>query len=164
MIVISDTSPIINLAIVGELELLRQLYDKVIIPQAVYNEIVVEGVGQTGAEEVETLEWIEVKAVADRPMVTALEADLDVGEAESIVLALELEADLLLLDERKGRIVAARLGINHIGLLGVLIKAKQEKLIPAVKPVIDKLMEQAGFWIGEELYSYVLQVAGEDMG
>jgi hypothetical protein len=75
-----------------------------------------------------------------------------------------LEADLLLLDERKGRIVAARLGINHIGILGVLIKAKQEKLIPAVKPVIDKLMEQAGFWIGEELYSYILQVAGEDMG
>jgi predicted nucleic acid-binding protein len=162
MIVVSDTSPIINLAIVDQLDLLRQLYSKVIIPQAVYNEIVVEGVGQAGAEEIERAEWIEVKTVTDRPMVTALEADLDVGEAEAIVLALELEADLLLLDERKGRVVAERLGIDHIGILGVLIRAKHEKLVPAVKPIIDGLMNKAGFWIGDELYQRVLHVAGED--
>ena len=161
MIVVSNTSPIINLAIVGQLNLLQALYGKVVIPQAVYDEIVIEGARQAGAEEVDKLDWIEVKQVANRPMVTSLEADLDIGEAEAIVLAVELNADLLLIDERKGRAIAHRLGINHIGLLGILVKAKHDGLISAVGPVMDSLMTKAGFWLSDELYKHILQVAGE---
>jgi predicted nucleic acid-binding protein len=161
MIVVSNTSPIINLAVIGQLNLLRELYDKVIIPQAVYDEIVIEGAGQAGAEEIDELDWIEVKKVTNRPMITSLEADLDVGEAEAIVLAVELNADLLLIDERKGRILANHLGINYIGLLGILVRAKHEGLISTVGSVMDSLMTKAGFWISDDLYNHILRVAGE---
>ena len=77
------------------------------------------------------------------------------------MLAVELKAELLLIDERKGRVVANRLGVNYIGLLGVLVKAKHDGLILAAGPVMDSLMTKAGFWVSKELYDYVLQVTGE---
>ncbi len=112
MIVVSNTSPIINLATVGELDLLRRCYGKIIIPQAVYDEIAVVGAGQPGAIEVQTLPWIETKQVTNRTLVKVITTELDDGEAETIALGLELKADLLLLDERRGRIVASRLALQ----------------------------------------------------
>ena len=161
MIVVSNASAIINLAAVGQLDLLRQLYDKIAIPQAVYHEIAVVGVGQPGATEVQTLEWIETRQVVNRTLVASLQIELDKGEAEAIALAVELKAELLLLDERLGRAVASRLGLKFIGLLGVLIEARGKRLIPAVKPVLDNLITQAGFWVNDQLYAQVLQVVGE---
>ena len=161
MIIVSNKSPLVNLAVIGQLALLQQLYGKIIIPQAVYDEIVIEGAGQPGATEVKTFDWIEAQEVTDRILVTSLELELDSGEAEAIALAVSLKADLLLLDERKGRVVASRLGLNYIGLLGVLIEAKNQHLINEVKPVMDDLIGKAGFWISQQLYHYVLQVAGE---
>lgn len=161
MIVVSDTSPLINLAVVGALNLLHELYGQIIVPQAVYDEIVVQGKGQAGSEELENLEWVEVKKVANYTVVKALEADLDIGEAEAVALAVETKADLLLMDERKGRAAAERLGIRYIGLLGVLVQAKHNGLIPAVGPIMDRLMTEAGFWISNDLYEYVLQTTSE---
>jgi uncharacterized protein len=160
VIVVSNTSPITNLAAIGQLDLLRQLYEKVLIPQAVYDELTVGG-SQPGATEVQTLEWIETRQVTDRALVTALQMELDDGEAEAIALARELAADLLLLDERRGRTVAARLNLRFVGLLGVLIEAKQKGGIPAVKPVLDNLIAKAGFWVSQQLYARVLQAVGE---
>ena len=164
MIVVSNTSPLINLAAVGQLDLLSKLYDKIIIPQAVYDEIIGMGAGQTGAYEVSRLDWIEVRQVTNRPMATTLEADLDIGEAEAVVLSIELEANLLLIDERKGRTLAERLGIRHIGLLGVLVNAKRDGLISEVRPIMDLLMTKAGFWIRTELYHHILKTVGEETG
>jgi uncharacterized protein len=161
VIVVSNTSPIINLAMVGELDLLQKLYSKITIPEAVRREIAIEGAGQPGASEVETLDWIEVCQVVDRTAVALLQAELDDGEAEAIALAVELEADLVLLDERKGRAIAGRLGLKFVGLLALLIEAKQKGAIAAVKPVVDSLIEKAGFWINAELYNRVLKAAGE---
>ena len=161
MIVVCNTSPIINLAIVGQLEILQILYGKVYVPEAVYQEIVVQGAGQPGASEVQTFEWIEVCKVANASMLTLLQLELDEGEAEAITLADELKADLLLLDERKGRVIASRLGLKFVGLLAVLVEAKKTGVIAAVKPVLDALIEKAGFWINQELYTHVLQSAGE---
>lgn len=126
MIVVSNTSPIINLAAIGQLDLLQQLYQKLTIPQAVYYEISIVGAGQPGATEVQRLNWIESRQVANRALVTALQTELDEGEAEAIALAIEIGANLLLLDERRGRAVAARLGLQFIGLLGLLIEAKHK--------------------------------------
>ena len=161
MIIVSNTSPIINLAAVGQLELLRQLYGKIIIPQAVYHEIVIVGAKQPGATQVETFDWIETNQVTDRAMVASLQLEVDEGEAEAIVLAVELGADLLLLDERRGRTVASRLGLKFIGLLGTLIQAKHKGLILAIKPILDDLIGKSGFWVSHKLYDRVLQAAGE---
>jgi len=161
VIVVSNTSAIINLAAVGRLDLLRALYDRIAIPQAVYHEIAIMGAGQPGSTEVQTLNWIETKQVANRALVTSLRMELEAGEAEAIVLAIELRAALLLMDERRGRIVASRLGLKFIGLLGVLIEAKHRGLISAVKPILDDLVTRAGFWISKRLYARVLQAAGE---
>lgn len=161
MIVASNTSPLINLAAVSHLNLLQELYGTIYIPQAVYDEIVIDGVGQAGANEVDQADWIKIEPVINQPMVSSLQTDLDVGEAEAIVLAVELNADLLLLDERKGRLVAHRLGLNYIGLLGLLIRAKQEQLISDVKPTMDRLRQNVGFWVSDELYDYILQTTEE---
>lgn len=121
MTIVSNTSPIINLAAIGELDLLRDLYGSIMIPPAVYHEIVVVGTGQPGAAEVRASSWISVRAPADMVLVAQLSNELDSGEAEAITLAIELGADQLLIDERLGRNVAARLGVPVIGLLGIFV-------------------------------------------
>lgn len=162
MIVVSDTSTITNLAAVGLLELLQQLYDRVIIPKAVYDEMVGVRDLVPGKLEVQTLSWIETKPVVDIQRLQELQDKLDLGEAEAIVLALELNADLLLIDERRGRKVASQFGIKKItGLLGVLLEAKRKKLIPEMKPIVDELITQNNFRVSTRLYSRVLQAAGE---
>lgn len=160
MIVVSDTSPIINLAAVEHLTLLHRLYGHVLIPQRVYDEIVA-GNEQPGAQEIRNYSWIESRSVKDDAVVLALHDALDPGEAEAIALALQEKADLLLLDERRGRAFAAQYGLRFIGILGILIEAKRRHEIPTVKPVMDALIAKAGFWIAPLLYERVLQAAGE---
>jgi len=155
--VVSDASVLINLARIGELDLLRQLYGAVLIPKAVWREVVVEGAGQPGAGQVEAASWIETHSVVNAPLVRALQQDLDAGEAEAIALALEMEADLLLMDERLGRETARHLGLRYVGLIGVLITAKRKGLIDTVKPYLDELREVAGFYVSDALYARVLQ-------
>ncbi len=120
MIVVSNTSPIINLAAVNQLALLQHLYGTIIIPQAVYYEIAVRGSGQAGAIEIQTYPWFERHHVRDAALVKSLEQYLDAGEAEAIALAVETQANLLLLDERRGRTIAKQQGLAVTGLLGVL--------------------------------------------
>lgn len=105
MIVISDTSVITNLAAIGHLHLLQLLYNQVLIPTAVYQELTDIDPAVPGTLEVQTLPWIEVRTVEDLRMVQLLQTQgqLDPGESEAITLALEMKADLLLIDERRGR-------------------------------------------------------------
>jgi predicted nucleic acid-binding protein len=91
----------------------------------------------------------------------SLTLELDIGEAEAITLALELKADLLLIDERKGKLVADRLSVRNIGVLGVMIEAKHKRLIKTVKPLLDDLIVKAGFWFDKNTYDLALQKAGE---
>jgi uncharacterized protein len=164
VIVVSDTSPITNLAAIGQLELLRELYGTIMIPIAVYHEMVAAGKAVPGAIEVQTWPWIQTQAIVDCQRVIDLQTNhdrIDVGEAEAIVLALELKADLLLMDERRGRALADACALNVVGLLGILLQAKRRGLIAAVKPLIDQLMGQADFRVSRDLYEMVLQRAGE---
>lgn len=161
MIVVSDTSAIINLAMIGRLDLLHQLYLEVFIPAAVYREIVVQGAGKPGATEVQTQPWFKQQAVADTAFVSQLRRDLDDGEAEAIVLAQEIGADLLLIDDRAARHQAARLGLRFIGLLGVLLEAKKAGLLATVRPAVDDLISKAGFRVRSSLYQAILKSAGE---
>jgi predicted nucleic acid-binding protein len=161
MIVVSDTSAIINLAMIGRLDLLHQLYNEVIIPAAVYQEIVVQGAGKPGAVEVRTQSWFKQRVVLDTAFVSQLRRDLDDGEAEAIVLAQEIGADLLLIDDRAARRHAARLGLRFIGLLSVLLEAKKAGLLATVKPPLDDLISKAGFRVHSSLYHAFLASAGE---
>lgn len=161
MIVVSNTSPITNLAAVGQLNLLQQLYSNIIIPQAVYQELTSGGDTIPGAIEVQTFNWIQVQQVTNQTLVESLLNQLHQGESEAIALAIELQADWLLIDEELGRKVAADNGIKFTGILGVLIEAKQIGLIPSVKSVLDNLISQAEFWVTPSLYNRVLQMAGE---
>ena len=109
MTVVSNTSPITSLAAIGQLDLLRQLYSSIVIPQAVYDEMAGLGYTVPGAIEVQTLPWIETRQVINRTLVGELQNELDAGESEAIALAIELTADLLLIDEYPGRIIASSL-------------------------------------------------------
>ncbi|WP_082065270.1 DUF3368 domain-containing protein [Aliterella atlantica] len=143
---------------------MRQLYETIVISLAVYNEMVAVSTVVPGAVEVQTLWWIQTQTVANVQSVVALQSiqdDIDLGEAEAMALALELKADLLLMDERRGRALAANYGLSVTGLLGVLLQAKRNGFIPFVKPVMDRLIEEADFRVSSQLYATVLKTAGE---
>jgi predicted nucleic acid-binding protein len=161
MSIVSNASPLINLARIGKLDLFHKLYSELIVPEAVWQEVVVEGAGYPGADEVKTAPWIKVRAVNNKPLVQVLRQDLDAGEAEAIALALEVGAELLLMDEHLGRETARHLGLRYMGLIGVLIEAKHKGLIHAVKPYLDALRDIAGFRVSDALYRRVLQDEGE---
>jgi uncharacterized protein len=144
VIVVSDASPLIGLATVGHLEVLPRLYAEILIPPAVHRELTIL-VDAPGAAEIGSAAWIRLTAVRDRPLVDSLSLHLDEGEAEAIVLALETRADRLLMDERRGRIFAKRLGQRVLGLLGVLIEAKDSGHLPEVRPVVDALSARLAF-------------------
>lgn len=162
MIVVSNASPLINLARIGRLLLLRDLYGQLTIPEAVWNEVVIEGKDQPGASEIEAATWIRRKVATDNQLVRILQQDLDDGEAEAIALAVEEEADLLLMDERIGRESANHLGLRYVGLVGVLVEAKSKALVREIKPLLDALRDIAGFRLSEDLYSRVLKDQGEN--
>lgn len=162
MIIVSDTSPINNLAAIDSLYLLQKLYKTVIIPEAVYRELTDPSFPVAGAIEVQTLEWIQTQSVSDWTIIEALSNELDRGEAEAIALALELKATQVLIDERRGRLVAARLNLRYTRILGILVEAKSQRLIPAVKPLLNALINQAGFWVAAPLYGSVLRFVDEE--
>ncbi len=163
MIVVSDTSPLSSLAIVGWLSLLREIYSIVIIPQAVAKELTNSSDEDHRISSVLSLEWVEVRQTTNLELVLFLlnEQNLDRGEAEAIALALELKANELLIDERLGRREATRLGLSITGVLGILLIAKRRGLIHAVKPVMNDLIFQASFRISSQLYEEVLRAADE---
>ncbi len=161
MIIVSDTSPINNLAAINHLHLLHQLYGTVLIPEAVYRELTDPNFPVAGAIEVQTFDWLQTHAVRDRTLVEALSHELDIGEAEAIALAVEIQADQVLIDERRGRLVASRMKLRYTGILGVLVEAKNQGLIAEVKPLLDALLKDAGFWVIESLYNRVLQLVDE---
>ena len=162
MIVVSDTSPITNLAAIGHIDLLPRLFAQVIIPDAVALELAACPAGAPGFVDVSSCDWLVARPVEKPSVAAALSLDLDIGEAETLALALEVGAAVVLMDERRGRRLAQRLGLRPLGLLGILVKAKRDGAIERVKPLLDSLISEAGFWIGPELYSKVVREVSED--
>ncbi len=161
MIVISDTSALSNLALVDHLWLLEAIYQTVIIPDVVASELAAASNPTVSA--ILQLEWIQTQSLENSQLADQLQQErgLDAGEAKAIALALELQADDLLIDERLGRQEALRLGLSIIGILGILLVTKQRSLISQVQPVMDALINQAGFRVSPQLYQRVLTLAQE---
>lgn len=163
MPVVSNTSPLLNLAIVGHLSLLRQQFGEICIPPAVIEELRVEEdlPGSHAVREAIDAGWLGVEEVEDHALVKVLQRDLDRGEAEAIALALQMKAKRVLLDEREGRRVAKSLGLKVTGVLGILLRAKREGHVSSLQEAMGQLQEQAGFRIGRELFADVLRKGGE---
>ena len=162
MIVVSDTSAISNLAAIGQLILLKQLYNTVVIPNAVHKELI-GSPAFVDNEPLSKYDWIQVRDVRDRALVKEYLEELDIGESEAIALALEIKAELLLLDEKDGRRIAKEKGLKRTGILGVLTEAKNQTLISEIRPLIKTLRNQTNFWLSKSLCNEVLNSVGEKL-
>ncbi len=148
--VVADTSCFIALANINELGLLKALYQKLFTTQQVIDEF-----GDALPE------WIEIIDLKDHQKQQILEFQIDTGEASAIALALEIGADLIILDDNKARRVAEKLNLTITGTLGVIITAKNKNLISSIIPILKKL-RQNNFWISDNLFKEALKEAGED--
>ena len=153
MIVVSDTSPLTALLTVGVADLLPQLFSEVVIPEAVRNEL------RRGHSRLPS--WLRVAAVANQTQARQYARIVDLGEAEAIELARELHADRLLMDERKGRRLAAQEGVPVIGLLGVVLLARRKQFIPSARALIDRLQKEAGIYLANDVKEAALVSLGE---
>ena len=158
MIVVSDSSSLIALASVGQLNLLHGLFGEVLVPGRVWDEVVQEN--RPGMGPIAGAAWIRTVAVPEDSYLLALKRDVDPGEAEAMALAAEAQADIVLLDERRARKLAISLGFQVVGAVGVLLRAKREGFLPQLRPVMDQMIA-AGFRIGDALYGDALRDAGE---
>jgi predicted nucleic acid-binding protein len=163
MPVVSNTSPISNLAIIGRLDLLRSQFGEILIPGAVQQELAQLHHVVPLRTILQALDdgWIIVRPAQDDRIVQLLLTSLHQGEAEAIALALEWSADAVLLDEREGRAVATSAGLRVTGVLGVLLRAKSDGQIDAVKPELEALRHAARFFVSPNLERQFLQIAGE---
>jgi len=161
MKVVVDSSVLISLSAINQLELLRKRFSEVTIPQAVQEEVVIEGKGQPGSQEVKSSNWIRGQEVKDRSFVRLLEVELDRGESEAIALARELNADLVLLDEKDARSRAKRVGLRILGTIGILIWAKKTSHIGNLQEQLDALRDKAKFRIIPGLYEQALKSVSE---
>ena len=153
MIVVSDTSCISNLLLIRQLDLLQKIYFKIFIPDAVYNEILALEKGGKDLSYFKSRNWITVEKDFTRNISLLPPKNIDAGEAEA-------KADRILIDERKGSLLANELGIITISLLGILKIAKENHFISSVKELLDQLIEN-NFWVSNELYNTVLKSVNE---
>ncbi len=164
---VSDSSTLIHLVLLSRLDLLREFYDEVIIPPAVWHEVVEQGHGRPGAREVEKAArsgWLKVEAPTNELLLRLLKRDLDDGEAEAIALSVERGTAAVLLDESHARRRAGVYRLQKTGVIGLLIRAKIEGKLPSLREELDRLRHEAGFWISENLYQQALEAVGEGSG
>jgi uncharacterized protein len=158
--IISNATPLITFARIGQMPLLKQVMGDLIIPTAVADEISVYGQSKPGAIDLNQETWIQTQSLQSRQQVQLLLPTLDLGESEVIALALETQAPLILMDELTGRKVAESLNLKVSGSIGVLIRAKQLGYLPEIKPLIEK-MRQTGIYFSDRFIQAVLQQVGE---
>ena len=154
--VIANTTPIIALADIGQLEILHDLYEEITIPNAVFEEIVSEPARSMVSES----DWIVIENVSHPEQKMLYRSRLHAGEVEVMILAQEKNADLAIIDDKAAKKTAKFLGIKVTGTMGILLKAKQKGLIEEVKPLIDDLIN-AGLFVSQDIVDLVLESADE---
>jgi hypothetical protein len=160
MMIISNATPLIAFAKIGQLALLQNIVNNLVIPEAVADEISAYPQGQPGFIDLKQETWIGIQSITTEQQVSLLRQKLDRGEAEVIALALERQAQLVLIDELTARKVAVSLNLNLSGSVGILIRAKQVGEIVAVKPLLDA-MSQQGIYFSQRFIDAVLRLVGE---
>ncbi|MEA3282798.1 MAG: DUF3368 domain-containing protein [Euryarchaeota archaeon] len=143
--IIADSTPLINFAAIHRPDVLEQLFERIVIPEAVETKLLEKGKRYPSAKELKRANFIDVIRINDLALCNSLKIDLDRGEAEVITLALEQNAELLLLDEIAGRTVAKFHNIPFTGSIGCLVEAKRTEIIPEIKPFPDAIRLEARF-------------------
>ncbi|MBC8185174.1 DUF3368 domain-containing protein [candidate division KSB1 bacterium] len=161
MKVVSNSSVLISLSSINRLELLKDKFGEIQIPQAVWTEVVVAGEGEPGSIEVKNADWIEIVNVSDKNLVVALNEILDLGESEAIALALEIGTNVILIDEKDARLIATKYQLNPLGTVGILIWAKKNGKFNNLKEELDRLIIEGDFRISHQVYQYALEKVGE---
>ena len=159
MLVVSDTSPILNLAVIDRLSLIREQFTTVTIPKGVLEELRV-GENLPGSKKIfDALDakWLQVEEVQDSAMLRILTRELDAGEAETIALALETRAPWVVLDESEARKIAKNLGLKVTGVLGILLRAFRQERIPSLRTEMERLRQKAGFYIADHLFEDLIE-------
>ena len=163
MLAVSNTSPISNLAAIGRLGLLKSQFSELWIPDAVAEELAAhpDPIAQTTIQAAIRDQWIRIGTPRDSGLLRLLLLQLHRGEAEAIVLATDLSADFVLIDEQEGRQLASKTGLGVTGVLGVLLRAKRAGEIAAIKPEMALLRHKAHFFVSPALEKKILSAAGE---
>lgn len=163
MPVVSDTSPLLGLSAIGYLELLKDQFGEVFIPQSVLAELKVETDfrGTSAIQQALSQGWLIPKEIQNEPLAKSLLLELHKGEAEALTLAMDLGLDMIVMDERIGRERAKALGLKTVGILGVLLSAKKHGKIDSVGDAMKSLRKEIGFFISVSLYQDILRQAGE---
>lgn len=157
--VVVNTTPLIALCGIGQLEILRKLYHEIFIPAAVYQEIT--AIEDSACMQVQLAgKWIHVQQIRDHSEKKMYRAKLHDGEVEVMILAQETNADLVIIDDNAAKRTAKYLGLAVTGTLGVLLKAKRQGIVKEVHPLLSE-MKRNGFYIGSTLETIVLEQAGE---
>lgn len=162
---VADSSIFIALSLIGQLALLpRRFPGGILVPPAVWREVVETGRGQRGAAEVATASWVAVRQVKDQGLVSLLRSELDEGEAEAIALAREEQVPVILLDEKDARRIARRLNLQVLGTVGLLIWAKRVGAMASLQEQLDTLRTLGKFRLSESVYEEALRAVGEGTG
>ena len=159
MLVVSNTSPILNLALINRLSLVQEQFNTIIIPKGVLEELRVEEnlPGSKKILDAMDAKWLQVEEVQDSVTLRILKRELDAGEAEAIALALENRSKWVLLDESEARRIAKDIGLRVTGVLGILLRACRQERIPSLRAEMENLRERAGFYISNQLFEDLLK-------
>lgn len=161
MIVVADTSVILNLCCVGQADLLQALFKQVWIPEEVNAEFERLSQHRQRFQGLQVPAWAAIRPAVAIPAHLSALPNLHAGETAALALALDCHADAVLMDESTGRRAAHLLGLPVIGILGVLLQARRAGLLSAIKPVIERLETDAGFWLAPALVTEALENCGE---
>lgn len=159
-LVVADTSPLLNLALIERLDLLREQFATVTAPEQVWGELVAGDDGVTALQTLREDGTLEIVSVEEGPLLAELGRELDAGESATLAYAVRNDADLVLIDEREGRNAARRHDLAVTGVVGILLRADRDGRID-LRPELDAL-RAAGFWISDDLYEEVLERANAD--
>lgn len=157
MIAVSNATPIISLASIRKIDLLEKMFGKIIVPRAVYNEI--KAKDSWGYKEIDSA-LFEVETVRGNIYKELLLNQLDPGESETIILAKELNADVVIIDENLAYKIAQNSGMHPVRTLSILLAAKNKGIIDNVKPLLDEMILK-GRWYSRNVYEKFLKQIGE---
>ncbi len=155
MIVVSNSGPLIALSKIKYLDILKDSFREIIIPEAVWMEVVEKGKGRPGAEDIKGSPWIKVNKVKNKIGIEALKHEIGVGESEAIILAMELNANLVLIDDKIARGIAGSMGLNVAGTLSIIYEAINNNLMNEKFEEIIKIMRKNNIWISDELIDVI---------